>query len=598
MRGEAGETSDAGATAGETSAALEAPSAGETAGVVARSPAVWFGLLFAAVFLLTAGVIVGCELDPNQPWPDPSWRRERVDLHQLVLATLAALGVLGYGVLRRLAWLHTRRATRALQLGLAALILVSSAYYFLGRHALSHRVFAHQWDSYHYALGPKYYDELDYFDLYRCTAQALDRRSLPDDARVRDLRDYRMTTAGAERARGDCRAQFSPARWDQFKRDLEVVDPSPRRKQLRAMLGDRGYNGTPVHSVISGWLVNRLPMTWTSRNLMPLLDIGGLCVMLWVVARAFGWRIGLTFALFFFLDIVDRYRITGGSWFRYYWLITLVLGVCALRARQHARAGAWLAASAALNLFPLVFMLGLGVKGAVELARTRRLPARLVRFAAGALITALALGVVGSLSARGPAAYASFARNMQVHDVRGRFPGFGVGLKFAFVYRGEHAPARSYSERKKQEEFREARPVYLATAALLIGLAALLCPRLDDVEATALLGFTVMFCQLETTGYYFACACLLVLLWHHRARGPPGMLLLALLFGLNALAYAGLLRTHLFFLYNTILSLSWAAYLIATLATLGVETGLLRELSSWLMRPAPARADDDDDARA
>ena len=50
MRGEAGETSDAGATAGETSAAREAPSAGETAGVVARSPAVWFGLLFAVAF--------------------------------------------------------------------------------------------------------------------------------------------------------------------------------------------------------------------------------------------------------------------------------------------------------------------------------------------------------------------------------------------------------------------------------------------------------------------------------------------------------------------------------------------------------------------
>ncbi len=563
---------------------------GGSATPLLRRPAFYLGLLFASVFLVTASFIIGLELDPNQPWPDPSWTREEVDAHQLVLAALAAVGVTAYGLLRRFAWLHTPRAARALQLALAGLILVSSAYYFLGRHSLAHRVFAHQWDSYHYALGPKYYDELDYFDLYRCTVQALDRSAVPDKHAVRDLRTYAMTTAGAERARGDCAAQFSPARWEQFKRDLDVVDGSRKRKRLRAMLHDKGYNGTPVHSVISGWLINRLPFTWTSRNLMPLLDIAGLCAMLFFVARAFGWRVGLLTALFFFVDIVDRYRITGGSWFRFYWLISLMLGVAALRARQYARAGAWMTAAAALNLFPIVFMLGLGVKGLHELLRERTLSPRLRRFALGALITGLALGGVGSCSARGLSAYSSFARNMKVHDVRGRFPGFGVGLKYAFVYRGEHTPERRYSMRKKLEEFEDLRGIYYATAGALIGLAALLCARLDDVEATALLGFTVFYCQLETTGYYFACACLLVLLWHRRARGPPGMLMLAVLFALNAAAYVGLAQTHVYFLYNTIISLSWTLYLALALAVLGVETGLLADAAGWLMRQAPTRA--------
>ncbi|MCA9695255.1 MAG: hypothetical protein KC636_37090, partial [Myxococcales bacterium] len=529
----------------------------------------WPLAVFALLLAVVAALVVTYELDPAGA--ATGWATDDVSRLLGLCSGLTAVGLLIYGGLRRWPWLHAPARVRLLQATLSLWVLGGGVVYFYGMHGLVHRTYVHQWDAYHYLLGPKYFRELGYFDLYRCTAQATPRAVIPDATKARDLRTYEVVTAGALRRDGDCAALFTAARWQEFQGDVAVFGAEEPRR-LRRMLLDHGYNGTPVHTAITARVANLFPLRFTTLTLSTLLDPLALCVMLAAITRAFGWRLGLVFALLLFTNVVDRFAIIGASFLRYLWLASLGLAFAALGRGRHRVAGLCFTLAAALNVFPAVFALGLALKAAVELIRTRTLAARYRQLVLAAVVSALALGALGLTTGRGASAYAEFRDDMRVHLRDERIPGFGVGLKYDFVYRGEHEK-HTYSRAKKAKELAQARPVYLALAGLFIGLAGLVAARLDDVEAAALVGFTVLFCQLETTGYYFACAATLTLLYHRRAAAPGGLLMLALLFAINALDFYGYLRTHKYFTYNTIVSYSWTLYLALTLAYFGAITG-------------------------
>ena len=88
-------------------------------------------------------------------------------------------------------------------------------------------------------------------------------------------------------------------------------------------------------------------------------------------------------------------------------------------------------------------------------------------------------------------------------------PGYGVGLKFVFTYRGENGkPHVGYNRVKLTKEFARVEPVYRAIGWGLTGIAAVLAFSLAPAEAAVMFGFIAFYSLLGTVGYYFSCASL------------------------------------------------------------------------------------------
>lgn len=540
---------------------------------LSRGEKLWVSLLFGGLFALVVYLVLRFELDPGHgPSPRLPWRNGRL-IHDDILVLMmggcayGALGVIGWGLWRRFSrgtgrWMR-RLAKGALTIG----VLVTGFVYFYGQQGLYASQFAHRWDTFHYLLGPRYYAELDYDDLYACALRDIPDRLIDDDWRTRDLRTYRMTTVGKIREQKLCEDNFTPERRERWKKDLELFTVNGGYRVLKGAIEDRGYNGTPFHSAVAGFIADHIPLTQATHQMVPLLDIGMLSLMLTVVTWSFGWELGLVLALFFFTNAADRFGIIGGSFFRYQWLVTLAIGLSALRRGRYALAGVFMALSTLLNVFPVVFSAGILVRGVADWVKTRRPPRRLVRFVVAATITGL-LGLgVGLLPARHLGNYTGWIENMEHHNVE-RFQGFGTGLKFPFIYKGHNtAKTDRFPESQRKKWFHEVRPWYRALATVVLGLALAFAARTDDdVEAATVLGFTIFFSVLGTVGYYFAVACVVVMAFHKRGRTLGGAVMLGLFFVSSLLAHLAFYETHYYrFMYNTVLSTAWSVWLILLL---------------------------------
>lgn len=528
-----------------------------------------FGALLAAVVAL----VVGFERDPSsaQVMLGP---REQV--HDVFLAgTIAgALGVAAFAVARARGWLARRAVRRALHVGLVLACAAMGVTYFYGVRGWAHRHYNHVHDFFHYFVGPKYYAELDYDDLYRCAVAAAEGSDVfRADLKIRDLTTLQRAKL-RDRAAGwhdDCRRRFSDERWRELRHDVLALG-GVSKQAMRSAIGDHGYNGAPFFSLVGALAANALsrvaPLDYPVLATLPLIDVAIVCAMLLAVTRAFGASLGLVAALFYFTAFVDRFSFTGGSFLRFLWLGTLVMGIVELKRARHGRAGAWLALSASLNVFPVLFALAVPLKALWSVARRRPVPAAWKRFMAAGLATGALCFVLGAAHARHLGNYGSFLADMRQHDVAARAPGFGVGLKFDFIAARKllDSELRSLT---KAEILQPIRPLVYGCAALLLGVLGWLLPKLDDVEATILLGFALVFCLFGPTAYYYAFSFLLVLAFHQRTGRRGALALIGALFATNAVSYVLLRATNdLYGVLNDWVSLSWTAYLLAVLAYL------------------------------
>jgi hypothetical protein len=147
----------------------------------------------------------------------------------------------------------------------------------------------HAWDGMHYYLGSKYFDELRYAELYRCIAlheRQRGRGFMVDRERVRDLdtnREYPGSWASTKA--GACRAHFSPERWSEFGRDVDLLRRDFQYRHFHKALNDHGYNATPPHTtwvqVLSSAVApTRSGLAWLacwmhSPSLSPWVPCGG-----------------------------------------------------------------------------------------------------------------------------------------------------------------------------------------------------------------------------------------------------------------------------------------------------------------------------------
>lgn len=316
---------------------------------------------------------------------------------------------------------------RALLVLMGAIALGSAAAYtrfgdFQGpRRGQLHTI--HDHDIYHYAIGAKYYPELGHELLYECTWLAFaEMRSAgtkcPKVPRLRSLRNpdeffnpnHRRPAIEAE-----CHEAFRKKRWNGLKTDLRAWLAVPWSDQpWRAALVDLGYNPPPTYNVIAHNLANLIPIDASTLHAFPFVDMTLVLVGAGLIGWAFGPWAAFAYLVIFGTNFIASYRWTGGSFCRQLWFVFLVYASCFLKKEHYAWAGAMLALSASMRIFPLVFVVGAVVGMGAMAWREPERRGDFKRLVGSGLATAAGLGLI-SLIQFGPDLWRQFFDKMSHH---------------------------------------------------------------------------------------------------------------------------------------------------------------------------------------
>lgn len=368
------------------------------------------------------------------------------------------------------------------------------------------------WNVYHYYLGAEYFEELGYFDLYDATLRA-DREGADywrGIHRVRNLRTYQVEPRALGEARFDPRDRFSDQRWQEFREDVAALQTQLPPRRWRSIFRDRGYNPPPLWTFVGQRLTAWLPATsLVALKILVSLDLLLLVMTFRLIYRTFGDRSAFLVLLFIALSPVNTARLVGG-FLQYDWFCAIAAATCFLQRDKPIAAAAAMAYAAMSRAFPLILVVSALLPVAtfwVQHGKIRRPSYRF--FLAFGLFCLLGLGL-GSLTGRGPAAWAEFAASIGHHSEEHTYGQRRVGLKHWFTH---DLTTWSFDEgaAERREQFARQRPLYQATAALgfaAFGLAAYRRRRQDAL----LLGLVPLFLLTASSRYYWACLALLPLM--------------------------------------------------------------------------------------
>ena len=277
----------------------------------------------------------------------------------------------------------------------------------------------HKWDVFHYYIGGKYLPELGYTRLYACSAvvDAEDGIDLRGQV-MRDLRDNTAVAVESELARaGECRARFSPRRWEAFRQDIRFFREAMGERRFASLRIDHGYNGTPAWAVLGGLLARLSPASWTQIRFLVALDFLLLAAMFFILARSFGLEAACLAAGFFGTNALAPFGWTGGAFLRYDWLLALTAGVAALKEKRPALAGFALGTASLLRVFPVFAIVGVAVGAAAQAfrARSARPLARHAPLAAGIALATVLITALSMWAGGGPDIWGEFLDNSAKH---------------------------------------------------------------------------------------------------------------------------------------------------------------------------------------
>ena len=281
----------------------------------------------------------------------------------------------------------------------------------------------HYWDTFHYYVGSKYFEENDYERLYECVLVAdYEDRGEADlqKRKIRDLVDNRLHYVSEDdvlRYQERCAEHFSPERWEAFRQDARSFRAVMGSGWWKDMLMDHGYNASPISNMIASLLTNigwedqvpESPSAGLQREALEafrarilaysMIDLalyaGAFALILW----AFGLRACALAVLVWGTGYPWAYFWTGGSFARVPWLFMAVAAVCLLKRGFPLLSGFALSWSALLRLFPAALAGGPMAAIVDRFVRRKKIPrpwldATDKRFIAGGV-----LGVVVLLSA-------------------------------------------------------------------------------------------------------------------------------------------------------------------------------------------------------
>jgi len=372
---------------------------------------------------------------------------------------------------------------------------------------------AHIWDSYHYFVGARYFDELDYTHLYTCSiatnpnAWRLQRGGGPTVRNLATNELGRITTRDLHH----CRERFSQQRWEAFTSDVDWF--RGRIPNWNHVFLDWGFNATPVWILFGQRLLGDTPasadaLRWRTAVDLPLIALGFVGI-----GWAFGWRPLCLLLVFWGTNLPAEYSWTGGSLLRHTWFGLLLGGIALLRREYAFLGGAALGAATALRVFPAAVFAGLALLGLVRLVR-RDDPLGLVRSlrtGAGALLAVGVLSAAAAPSTGGFGTWVEFARNSAIDSVPSAN---NLGLKGVLAHRERdkwamlkglpESVARWEQGREEALASRQGWRVAGIAAGTALLAAAALRQRKEDWVA-AVLGVGIVPIAFHLASYYHVC---------------------------------------------------------------------------------------------
>ena len=369
-----------------------------------------------------------------------------VDLTKALIA-LAAAGLVffeAYRVGERRPVAERWKKAIGVALGVAAILAYFNGFRF------GYAKYYHRWDQFHYYMGAKYFGELKYDGLYKCSAIAqhdlgiatfvtdegktlrldLKKEVNHPDKKIRNLggdnllmpvctaRDATTNacTEGILADPGQCVNRFTPERWEEFKKDVTFFRFSSDKQYWEDMQRDHGYNPPPVWTLAGKFFGELAPASTRYLQFLAALDIAFLLGMFVALWWAFGWRVFAVAAIFWGCQSSAPFYWTGGAFLRQDWLFWLVLSVCLLRKKRPMLAGAAVAYATLLRIFPGLVLVGFLVAVPMWLIKYRRINPVHLRFALGGILgTAVLVGA--SLKVAGKDSYRDFYEHtIKVHD--------------------------------------------------------------------------------------------------------------------------------------------------------------------------------------
>ena len=324
-------------------------------------------------------------------------------------------------------------------IGLTLGIVAVSAY-FEGWN-FSYPRFYHRHDQFHYYMGAKYFPEMGYDGLYKCTAIAQDEIGVVsfknedeigtgrgrldmkaevnhDDWKIRNLGgdNLLMPVHDVLAHPETCKSHFSPERWEAYKADVKFFRIASDKEYWKTMQNDHGYNPPPVWTIAGYYLSNLHPATTRFLQFLGAIDMALLGGMLVALYWAFGWRVCAVGMVFWGSQATADSSWTLGAFLRQDWLFFFVLAACLTRKRWHMAAGASFVYAALLRIFPGLAVFGWLVVAGAHLVKHKTLSKAQWKTLAGGVLAAAVLLPL-SVHVSGKDSYQQFAKHtLEVHD--------------------------------------------------------------------------------------------------------------------------------------------------------------------------------------
>lgn len=409
------------------------------------------------------------------------------------------------------------------------------------------------WNVYHYYMGAKYFEELGYTDLYDATLQADSEGEnyWRDIRRVRNLRTYEKEERALRGSPYDPAAAFDPERWQEFQRDVEALSRQRSPKAWRGIFVDRGYNASPVWTVVGGALAKLAPADRPiALKILCSLDLLLLAATFWLIWRTFGGWAAALVLLLLTLSPVNSNRFVGG-FLQYDWFCAVAASACFYRRKRLVVAAGAMSYAVLTRIFPLLFVVAGLVPIVATWWRTRRIPRPPMRFAI-AFVGWCFVGLLVSLAnGRGVDGWREFVSGIRVHKEHHAYGERRVGLQHLLTHEiGSLEIDESRAERKAG--FEHQKGVYYAAAAGLTAFFLYVAARQRSWNAR-LLGLVPIFVVFVTSRYYWAYLALLPL--GGGRRGPPRVRA-RWLSAAQLLVFAG------FYTFQTLNSEHYAGYIV------------------------------------
>lgn len=322
----------------------------------------------------------------------------------------------------------------AITLGIAAIVAYFNGFRF------GYPKYYHRWDQYHYYMGAKYFRELGYSGLYKCSAIAQEELGVVNythedtgrpmqvdfakevrhpDKKIRNLGGDNLLMPAAsvlDNPVEECKKNFSPERWELYKEDVKFFRIAADKGYWEDMQKDHGYNPPPVWTIAGHYLANLHPATTRYLQLLAAFDIAYILGMFGALFWAFGWRVFAVAAILWGCQSSAPFYWTGGAFLRQDWLFFLVLAACLTRKRYYKLAGASMVYAGLLRVFPGLAVIGWLTVAGAYLLRHKRMAKHHQRMLLGGVLAAAVL-IPLSLHVAGKTSYQQFYRHtILVHD--------------------------------------------------------------------------------------------------------------------------------------------------------------------------------------